>query len=98
MDAVGAEALPSLKRLRGALDRRRRTRPPLLRLLDRLMGMDMKMRQYELGKHFCDAVAAEAGVSVLNRAWSAPEALPTLHELEHHETWLQRTAVAATAV
>ena len=27
----------------------------------RLLGMDMKMRQYELGKAFCDAVVAEGG-------------------------------------
>ena len=29
------------------------------------------MRQYELGKAFCDAVAAEAGIEGLNRVWPA---------------------------
>ena len=42
----------------------------------RLLGMDMKMRQYELGKAFCDAVVAEGGIELLNRVWDAPEALP----------------------
>jgi coenzyme F420 biosynthesis associated uncharacterized protein len=97
MDAVGSEALPSLERLRGALDRRRATRPPLLRLLERLMGLDMKMRQYELGKGFCDAVVAAGGIEALNRAWSSPQLLPTLGELEAPEKWLDRSAVARPA-
>ena len=40
-------------------------------------GMDMKMRQYELGKAFCDAVVASGGIESLNRVWDGPEALPT---------------------
>ena len=58
MDVVGAESLPSLAELRAALDRRRRERPPLLALLERLIGLDAKLRQYEDGKRFCDAVVA----------------------------------------
>ena len=58
MDAVGAQILPNLPELRGAMDRRRRDRSGLLRIFEKLIGMDMKLRQYELGKKFCDAVAA----------------------------------------
>ena len=57
MDAVGAEILPNLPELRGAMDRRRRDRSGLLRIFEKLIGMDLKLRQYELGKRFCDAVA-----------------------------------------
>ena len=57
MDAVGAEILPNLPELRGAMDRRRRDRSGLLRIFEKLIGMDLKLRQYELGKKFCDAVA-----------------------------------------
>ena len=35
------------------------------------------MRQYELGKAFCDAVADEGGPALLNRVWESPEALPS---------------------
>ena len=56
MDAVGAEVLPDLPQLRGALDRRRRDRSGLLRIFEKLIGMDLKLRQYEQGKKFCDAV------------------------------------------
>jgi coenzyme F420 biosynthesis associated uncharacterized protein len=45
MDAVGAEVLPSAARLRSALERRRDARSGLLRLLERLLGMELKLRQ-----------------------------------------------------
>ena len=35
-----------------------------------LLGFDMKMRQYEVGKRFCDAVVAEGGIELLNRVWA----------------------------
>jgi coenzyme F420 biosynthesis associated uncharacterized protein len=93
MDAVGAEVVDDVGALRTALDRRRRERPPALRLLERLLGLDMKMRQYELGRRFCDAVVEAEGMDGLNRAWSSPEALPTLAELEDPEAWRLRVVV-----
>lgn len=92
MDAAGADALPDLPQLRGALDRRRRDRSTPWRILERLLGLEMKMRQYEVGKRFCDAVVAEAGVAGLNRAWRDPQLLPTWTELEQPGAWLARTA------
>jgi coenzyme F420 biosynthesis associated uncharacterized protein len=91
MDAVGATVLDDLPSLRAALQRRRRDRSGLLKLLERLIGMDLKLRQYEQGKAFCDGVVARAGIEGLNRVWSAPEALPTVAELNDPAGWLART-------
>ena len=97
MDVVGAEALPSLHELRTALDRRRRERPPLLALLERLIGLDAKLRQYEDGKRFCDGVVAHAGAAALHRVFEAPEQLPSPAELKDPAAWLRRTAAPAAA-
>jgi len=59
------------------------------------LGLDMKIRQYEQGKVFCDAVVAEAGVSALNRVWDSPESLPTPDELEHPAAWVARIGAAS---
>jgi len=93
MDAAGADVLPSLPKLRESLERRRRDKPPLVKLLERLLGLDLKMRQYVVGKRFCDAVVKDWGIEGLNRAWSAPEHLPTLAELEDPAAWVRRTSV-----
>ena len=62
MDAVGADVLDDLPGLRAALGQRRHDRSGLLKLLDKLLGMDLKLRQYEQGKAFCDGVVARAGI------------------------------------
>jgi coenzyme F420 biosynthesis associated uncharacterized protein len=93
MDAVGAEVLPSLPRLRGAMNRRRESRGLPWRVLERLLGLELKLRQYELGRRFCDAVVSDGGTRALARAWSGPEQLPTMAELEQPAKWLARTRV-----
>jgi putative hydrolase len=95
MDAVGAELLPSLPRLRAALDRRRESRGLPWRVLERLLGLELKLRQYELGRQFCDAVVAEGGPQALARAWEGPEALPSTAELQAPSEWLARTRLDA---
>lgn len=92
MDAVGASELDDLDRLRAGLERRRHDRSGLLQLLEKLIGFDLKLRQYEQGKAFCDAVVAEGGIAGLNRAWDGPAALPTLDELDRPSDWLARVA------
>jgi coenzyme F420 biosynthesis associated uncharacterized protein len=92
MDAVAPDLLPNLPKLREAIDRRRRSQSGLSRLLGKLLGMDMKMRQYEQGKIFCDAVVRQRGVAALHHVFSGPEALPSLEEIRDPRAWLARTA------
>jgi uncharacterized protein (DUF2342 family) len=95
MDAVGAEVLPSLPRLRAAMTRRRTQRGLPWRVLERLLGLELKLRQYETGRRFCDAVVEAGGPQALARVWSGPEALPSTEELEHPALWTARMAPAA---
>jgi coenzyme F420 biosynthesis associated uncharacterized protein len=91
MDALGATLVPDYEKLREAMDRRRRSRTAPERLLQKLLGLDMKMRQYEQGKKFCDAVAAEVGIDGLNTVWRSPADMPTPAELDDPAAWIRRT-------
>ena len=93
MDAVAPDLLPSLPKLRAALDRRRQSQSGLSRLVARLLGLELKLRQYEQGKHFCDTIVAQAGTVALTHVFSAPDALPTLEELRDPHTWLRRVGL-----
>ena len=90
MDAVAGDLVPNLEDLRAALDRRRAERTGLLRFADRLLGLDLKMRQYEEGRAFCDAVVALGGPGLLTRAWAEPETVPTAAELADPAAWRAR--------
>ncbi len=94
MDAVAPDLLPSLPQLRAALDRRRKSQSGLSRVVGRLLGMDMKLRQYERGKFFCDAVVKAYGTEALHTVFAGPEALPTLAELDAPERWMARIGLA----
>jgi coenzyme F420 biosynthesis associated uncharacterized protein len=90
MDAVGREVLPDLDALRAALERRRANRSGPWRLLERLLGLELKLRQYEVGKAFCDRVVEREGVAALHRVFAAPSALPTWADLERPDEWMDR--------
>lgn len=90
MDAVGAEVLDSYEGLREAMERRRRSRSAPEKVLWRLLGLDIKMRQYEQGRRFCEDVVDVGGLELLNRVWESPETLPTLRELTDTGAWRTR--------
>jgi len=90
MDAAGEDAVPGVKELRSKMTRRRADRAPLFKLLDRLLGFDLKMRQYEQGKAFCDAVERARGRRGIDSAWESADAAPTLSELADPASWLAR--------
>lgn len=90
MDAVAAESSVDFQGMRVALDRKRASRSTPERILRRLLGFDLKLRQYELGKRFCDWVSLHEGVDCLNVVWSGPDALPTLAELTAPADWVAR--------
>jgi uncharacterized protein (DUF2342 family) len=76
--------------LRAKLEDRRRNVGPLSSIIRRLLGFEMKRRQYERGKAFFEAVADERGVAGAAAVWERPENLPTDEELDAPEAWLQR--------
>ena len=90
MHRVGARHLADFARLESAFHERSTRRPPLERLVFRVTGLSMKMRQYEMGERFAEKVVDAGGLSLLNRVWEGPEMMPSLDELEHPERWVAR--------
>jgi coenzyme F420 biosynthesis associated uncharacterized protein len=96
MDACAADD-ERLAELRRRLDARRASRRGLGEVFGRLLGMELKLRQYELGKRFWDEAVEATGGEALERVWGSPAALPDLRELEAPAEWLERTAPISVA-
>jgi coenzyme F420 biosynthesis associated uncharacterized protein len=90
MDRIGGRILTSQARMAALLKARRSD--PKTAAFFRLTGLEMKVRQYELGERFVLAVEREAGWSALDRAWIGPEFIPHASEIEDPARWLARTA------
>lgn len=90
MDGVGPTVVPSVSRLRDRFEGRRRTANPLERMLRRLFGIDMKMKQYAEGARFVRDVVERVGMPGLNRVWESAELLPDAAEIRDPARWLAR--------
>jgi coenzyme F420 biosynthesis associated uncharacterized protein len=90
MDSVGAKVIPSFERMRQLFEGRRSQTTAIQRAINHVIGLEMKLRQYELGQKFCNEVVARAGLDALSHLWEGPENLPTLDELRAPESWLAR--------
>lgn len=60
-------------------------------VFERLLGVEMKREQYELGRRFCDTVVELSDEATLARIWDSADALPAMVELEEPRLWLART-------
>ncbi|ARS90492.1 zinc-dependent metalloprotease [Natrarchaeobaculum aegyptiacum] len=76
--------------LRRKLDERRQGRGPLQRTFRRLLGLGLKQRQYERGKHFFERVVAVRDLETASLVWEGPAYLPTHDELDSPGLWLRR--------
>lgn len=90
MDALIADLDGPFAELRERFERGRQERGLVETLLSRLFGLEMKLRQYQLGKSFCDEVAERRGIETLNKVWTEPAALPRPSELERPGRWISR--------
>jgi coenzyme F420 biosynthesis associated uncharacterized protein len=90
MNAVGPEVVPSIGAIRDRFGKRRQGTGPVDRLLRRLLGLDVKMRQYADGSRFVGAVVDAVGVEGFNAVWTSPETLPRKAELAAPQDWVRR--------
>jgi coenzyme F420 biosynthesis associated uncharacterized protein len=92
MDAVGPRVVPSVADIRDKFSHRRGSAGRVEQILRRILGIDLKMKQYEQGSRFVSTVVAEAGMAGFNKVWTSPETLPTRPELANPREWLERVA------
>jgi coenzyme F420 biosynthesis associated uncharacterized protein len=90
MDAVGPQVVPSVEQIRERFNERRGTAGRMERTLRRILGIDLKMKQYAQGSRFVKAVVDEAGMATFNKVWTSPQTLPTKDEFDRPELWLDR--------
>ena len=92
MQQVGRKMLPAFDRIDEAMRRRREERSQEERMVERMLGIDLKREQYRLGGAFCTRVVELTDEQTLALMWTGAEALPSMPELEEPRLWLARMA------
>ena len=98
MDRAGAADIPSAAHFSAVLRQRRTQAHGLSKILQQLIGIEAKLRQYAEGERFITAVESVGGPALLNNAWRGPEWLPSLDEIRDPHLWIDRVGAAAILV
>ena len=89
MTDLGKRHVAGEERMARVLHQRRQS-GGLAQLVQKLLGLEQKMRQYEVGEKFVRGVLDLGGPRAIDHAWEAPENLPLLTELDDPGAWLAR--------
>ena len=98
MDRAGAADIPSAAHFSAVLRQRRTQAHGLSKILQQLIGIEAKLRQYAEGERFITAVESVGGPALLNNAWRGPEWLPSLDEIRDPHLWIDRVGAPAILV
>lgn len=90
MNSVPIARIPSRKRITAAIAARRGARSQLTKSINRLLGIDLKMNQYEQGEAFVSAIISAEGHEGMNRLWQNPAYLPNADEMKDPLSWVTR--------
>jgi coenzyme F420 biosynthesis associated uncharacterized protein len=89
MNAVAKDVVEDLPRLQAALARRRAV-GGFEKRLQRVIGFDQKVAQYDAGERFVGSVVERIGMPGFNLVWSEPGNMPRPGEIEEPDRWIAR--------
>ena len=90
MDGVGPDVVPTVETIRTRFNKRRESHNPFERVVRRLLGVEVKMRQYAEGHKFVRSVVEQVGIDGFNKVWSSPLTLPRVEEITDPSAWVAR--------
>jgi coenzyme F420 biosynthesis associated uncharacterized protein len=89
MNEVARDHVADVDRMRRSLAARRRSNAAE-RTLQRAIGFDQKIKQYDSGERFVREVVSRAGMETFNQVWRSSDRLPSVEEIAEPDRWLTR--------
>ena len=91
MDRAGADLIPSAGRFKQVLHHRRQAGGPA-KVLQKLIGLEAKLRQYQDGETFLETIE-KADPEATSYLWRSPDMLPHIDEIRAPGRWLERVGL-----
>ena len=99
MDRAGEGHVPSAERFGRVLRNRRTSATGLTKLVQRLIGLEAKLNQYQQGEDFIAEVERlGGGKGALDPVWRGASWLPTLDEIREPHEWVERVRLSEELV
>ncbi len=94
MDRAGIGYVHNADRFGRILRQRRQNATKFVALIQKLSGLEAKMKQYAQGEAFIEAVEDHGGRDLMDRVWEGPTMLPLLAEIRDPDMWIDRATPA----
>lgn len=98
MNRAGIDHVPSADRFARVLQQRRTSASAVQRTVQRILGIEAKLNQYQQGEDFIAEVERLGGKAGLEAAWRGPSWLPTLAEIKDPQEWVDRVRLSEELV
>ena len=97
MSRAGRHLIPSQPRFARVFTQRRTSATGPTKVIQRLLGFEAKLAQYEEGEKFILAVEAAGGRELFDQVWSSPDSLPAIDEIRLPELWISRMTASTNS-
>ena len=94
MTRAALEHVPSAERFHKVMHQRRNNTKGVARIMQKLIGIDAKLAQYEQGERFIEAIEADRGGRAVDIIWTDATHLPSMEEIKDPTQWMARVPTA----
>jgi uncharacterized protein (DUF2342 family) len=63
--------------------------------MQKLMGLEAKLAQYQAGEDFIAAIESQRGDRAVDVIWEDPQHLPSMAEIRNPASWMERVSAAS---
>ena len=93
MSRAAAGHVPHAAAFHKVMHERRNSATGVSRVMQKFMGIEAKLAQYQAGEDFIAAIEAERGDDAVDLIWQSADHLPSMAEIRNPSAWMQRVPV-----
>ena len=93
MSRAAAGHVPHAQRFHRVMQERRNSATGVSRLMQKMMGLEAKLAQYQAGEDFIAAIESQRGDRAVDLIWQDQDHLPSMAEIRNPTAWMERVPV-----
>jgi coenzyme F420 biosynthesis associated uncharacterized protein len=94
MSRAATGHVPHASRFHRVMHERRNGATGVARIMQKFMGIEAKLAQYQAGEDFIAAIESQRGPRAVDVIWRDPDHLPSMVEIRDPSAWMQRVPAA----
>ena len=90
MDKIGSRMISNFQVLKNRFENRRKIINPVEKIFRKIIGIELKLKQYEMGQKFANYIHKKMNMIGLNLLYENEKNIPTIDEIKNPDKWINR--------